>query len=124
MVLFLVLPRVPGLPDWRVQEAQRINLAHWYRPRCAHGLVWCHGLLAALLDQTGYWAIRIVTGVPDALPIIGPLLVTLLRGGASVGQGTLSRFYTVHTLVLPLLATSALLIHFLLIRKQGISGPL
>ena len=53
----------------------------------------------------------LVTGVPDALPIVGHLLVTLLRGGASVGQGTLSRFYTVHTLVLPLLATSALLVH-------------
>ncbi len=65
-----------------------------------------------------------MTGVPDALPVVGPLLVTLLRGGASVGQGTLSRFYTVHTLVLPLLATAALLVHFLLIRKQGISGPL
>ncbi len=53
-----------------------------------------------------------------------PILVGLLRGGASVGQGTLSRFYTVHTLVLPLFATAGLLVHFLLIRKQGISGPL
>ena len=99
-------------------------MAHRHCPGGTHGLLWCDGLLAALSDQTGYWAIRIVTGVPDALPIVGPLLVTLLRGGASVGQGTLSRFYTVHTLVLPLLATSALLVHFLLIRKQGISGPL
>jgi cytochrome b6 len=100
-------------------------------------LTWLTGIVLAVLtvsfgvtgyslpfDQTGYWAIRIVTGVPDALPIVGPLLVTLLRGGSSVGQGTLSRFYTAHTLVLPLLATAALLVHFLLIRKQGISGPL
>ena len=89
-----------------------------------YGLVWSHRILLAIYDQTGYWAIRIVTGVPDALPFVGPVLVGLLRGGASVGQGTLSRFYTVHTLVLPLFATAGLLVHFLLIRKQGISGPL
>ncbi len=99
-------------------------MAHRYRLSGSHGLLRCYRLLSTVSDQTGYWAIRIVTGVPDALPVIGPLLVTLLRGGASVGQGTLSRFYTVHTLVLPLLATAALLVHFLLIRKQGISGPL
>jgi hypothetical protein len=79
-----------------------------HRGSGAHCILWGHGLLPSVSDQTGYWAIRIVTGVPDALPLVGPLLVTLLRGGASVGQGTLSRFYTVHTLVLPLLATAAL----------------
>ncbi len=111
-------------PDRWVQEAPRTNVDHRHRLGCAHGILRCHRLLPTVSDQTGYWAIRIVTGVPDALPVVGPLLVTLLRGGASVGQGTLSRFYTVHTLVLPLLATAALLVHFLLIRKQGISGPL
>jgi hypothetical protein len=65
-----------------IQRVKRVNLAH---------------------RSCVVRALRIVTGVPDALPIIGPLLVTLLRGGTSVGQGTLSRFYTVHTLVLPLL---------------------
>ena len=75
-------------------------------------------------DQVGYWALRIVTGVPDAIPIIGVLLVTLLRGAESVGQGTLTRFYSTHTLLLPLLVVSFVVGHFLLIRKQGISGPL
>lgn len=54
-------------------------------------------------DQLGYWALRIVTGVPDCLPILGPVLVSLIRGGTSVGQATLSRFYTVHTLLLPVI---------------------
>ncbi|KAF4347485.1 hypothetical protein F8388_002371, partial [Cannabis sativa] len=31
-------------------------------------------------DQIGYWAVKIVTGVPDAIPVIGSLLVELLRG--------------------------------------------
>uniref|UniRef100_A0A3Q7EBV9 Cytochrome b/b6 N-terminal region profile domain-containing protein n=1 Tax=Solanum lycopersicum TaxID=4081 RepID=A0A3Q7EBV9_SOLLC len=51
--------------------------------------------------QIGYWAVKIVTGVPDAIPVIGSPLVELLRGSASVGQSTLTRFYSLHTFVLP-----------------------
>ena len=100
-------------------------------------LTWLTGLTLSVLtvsfgvtgyslpfDQVGYWAVRIVTGVPDALPVVGPVLVSVLRGGPSVGQGTLSRFYTAHTLLLPVFTAVFMLIHFLLIRKQGISGPL
>ncbi|CAN4125527.1 unnamed protein product [Withania somnifera] len=75
-------------------------------------------------DQIGYWAVKIVTGVPDAIPVIGSPLVELLRGSASVGQSTLTRFYSLHTFVLPLLTAVFMLMHFPMIRKQGISGPL
>ncbi|KAJ1684706.1 hypothetical protein LUZ63_020075 [Rhynchospora breviuscula] len=73
-------------------------------------------------DQIGYWAVKIVTGVPEAIPVIGSPLVELLRGSASVGQSTLTRFYSLHTFVLPLLTAVFMLMHFLMIRKQGISG--
>jgi cytochrome b6 len=75
-------------------------------------------------DQVGYWACKIVTGVPDAIPIVGGLLVEVLRGGVSVGQSTLTRFYSAHTFVLPVVAVVLMLTHFVMIRKQGISGPL
>ena len=75
-------------------------------------------------DQVGYWAVKIVSGVPDAIPVVGGALVELLRGSVSVGQFTLTRFYSLHTFVLPLLTAVFMLMHFLMIRKQGISGPL
>jgi cytochrome b6 len=75
-------------------------------------------------DQVGYWACKIVTGVPDAVPIVGGLIVQVLRGGVSVGQSTLTRFYSAHTFVLPVVAAVLMLTHFVTIRKQGISGPL
>ena len=65
-----------------------------------------------------------MTGVPDAIPVVGGTIVELLRGGVGVGQSTLTRFYSLHTFVLPLLTAVLMLVHFLLIRKQGISGPL
>jgi len=75
-------------------------------------------------DQVGYWACKIVTGVPEAIPVVGSLIVGLLRGGVSVGQSTLTRFYSAHTFVLPVVAAVLMLTHFVMIRKQGISGPL
>ena len=37
------------------------------------------------------WALRIVSGVPDAIPMVGSTVVDIIRGGASVGQSTLTR---------------------------------
>ncbi|KAI5445874.1 hypothetical protein KIW84_013918 [Lathyrus oleraceus] len=75
-------------------------------------------------DQIGYWAVKIVTGVPDVIPVIGSSVVELLCRSASAGQSTLTRFYSLHTFVLPLLTAVFMLMHFPMIRKQGISGPL
>merc|ERR1711975_88395 len=96
-------------------------------------LTWVTGVVMAVItvsfgvtgyslpwDQIGYWAVKIVSGVPDAIPFI----VELMRGSTSVGQATLTRFYSLHTFVLPWLIAVFMLLHFLMIRKQGISGPL
>ncbi len=100
-------------------------------------LTWVRGVILAVLrvsfgvrgyslpwDQVGYWAVKIVSGVPDAIPSAGPAIVELLRGGSAVGQTRLRRFYSLHRFVLPFLRAIFLLLHFIMIRKQGISGPL
>jgi cytochrome b6 len=74
-------------------------------------------------DQVGFWACKILTSLPTAIPGIGSVSATILRGGKSVGQATLTRFYVAHTFIFPLLETTILLVHFLIIRKHGISGP-
>ncbi|KAL2929990.1 Cytochrome b6 [Bienertia sinuspersici] len=65
-----------------------------------------------------------VTGVLEAIPLIGSPLVELLSGIASVGQSTFTHLYSLHTFVKPLLTAIFMLIHFLMIRKQGISCAL
>ncbi|MFS7900333.1 putative cytochrome b/b6, di-hem cytochrome, transmembrane, cytochrome b6, PetB [Helianthus anomalus] len=74
-------------------------------------------------DKIGYWAVKIVTGVPDAIHVIGSPLVELLRGSASVGQSTLTRYYSLHTFVLPLLTAVFLLMHFPMIRGSFLRLP-
>ena len=75
-------------------------------------------------DQVGYWACKIVTGVPEAVPVVGTTVLYLLRGGVSVGQSTLTRFYSAHTFILPLAAVVLMLTHFIKIHNQSISRPL
>ena len=75
-------------------------------------------------NQISYWATTVGTEVPGAMPIIGEHIATLVRGGQSIGQTTLTRFFAVHIVILPLIIGFFLLGHFFMIRKQGISGPL
>jgi cytochrome b6 len=128
---------------WSASIIVLIIILHVFRVYLTGGfkrpreLTWVTGVIIAVLtvsfgvtgyslpwDQVGYWAVKIVTGVPAAIPVFGSILVILLRGNIRVGQSTLTRFYSLHTFVLPLLTAVFILLHFLIIRKQGISGPL
>jgi len=60
--------------------------------------------------------VKIVSGVPEAIPW-SVTISDLLRGGSSVGQATLTRYYSAHTFVLPWLIAVFMLLHFLMIRK-------
>ena len=55
------------------------------------------------------------------MPVIGHYLLRLLRGGDSLSGTTLSRFYGIHTLILPLSIAALVGIHLLLIHQQGLA---
>ncbi|MEP0814336.1 MAG: cytochrome b N-terminal domain-containing protein [bacterium] len=77
-------------------------------------------------DQIAYWATTVGTDLAKAVPppALGNLLIVLLRGGATVSGDTLTRFFMLHVVFLPLGTLVFMLGHFLMIRRQGISGPL
>jgi len=57
------------------------------------------------------------------LPIVGDMLVRVLRGGETLGALTLSRFFAVHILFLPALLMSLVLLHLFILRRVGPAGP-
>ena len=75
-------------------------------------------------DQKALWGSTVGSEILGIVPLIGDWLLGLLRGGAEITGLTLTRFYGIHMLVLPLLCFIFLAFHFVIIRRQGISGPL
>ncbi len=75
-------------------------------------------------DQKAYWATNVGTSIMGTVPVVGDYTLRLMRGGSDLGALTLTRFYTLHVLFLPLVTVIFLLAHFVMIRKQGISSPL
>lgn len=70
-------------------------------------------------DQVSYWAVTISTGMLDYVPLAGAMLQRLLRGGADVGPRTLTTFYVLHIVFLPVAMMCLLALHFWLVRKAG-----
>ncbi|MCL5265674.1 MAG: cytochrome b N-terminal domain-containing protein [Chloroflexi bacterium] len=75
-------------------------------------------------DQKAYWATTVGTKMASQVPVVGHYLLLILRGGEDLGAVTLARFYSFHIWFLPGAAVTLLGLHFLMVRRQGISGPL
>ena len=73
-------------------------------------------------DQKAYWATAVGTNIAGETPLVGGGLVVLLRGGAELGASTLTRFFAFHVLWLPLLLGGLVLLHLVLVIRQGIAA--
>jgi ubiquinol-cytochrome c reductase cytochrome b subunit len=74
-------------------------------------------------DQKGYWATKVATNIAGTVPVLGPMLQTLIVGGADYGQTTLTRFYVLHVGVLPATLVGLVVLHVALFRKHGATAP-
>src|SRR5512142_2826907 len=72
-------------------------------------------------DQKAYWATQVGTNIAGTTPLIGAVLLKLLRGGTELGTATLARFYALHVLLLPLSLGLVVLVHLSLVVRQGIA---
>src|SRR5271156_3458404 len=100
-------------------------------------LLWLSGciLLALMLgmaftgyllpwDEKAYFATAVGTNLIAEVPLFGPILQKLLRGGDQMGTLTLSRFFVLHVFVLPGILIGFIAAHVLFFRKAGAAGPI
>ena len=74
-------------------------------------------------SQRGYWEAEVGTSMAGTVPLIGQFIERLLRGGADLGELTLSRFFVLHMAILPGILLLFIGLHLIAFRKFGMSGP-
>jgi quinol-cytochrome oxidoreductase complex cytochrome b subunit len=74
-------------------------------------------------DQWAYWTVTEVLDAISAVPLLGAMLADALAGDVIVSGATLSRFFSLHVIVLPWIAFALLIYHFTLVRRRGIAPP-
>src|SRR3954463_9403771 len=74
-------------------------------------------------DQTSYWATVVGININGTAPFLGPFISSLLRGGSEIGPDTLSRFYSIHMLLLPGAIIGLITLHLYLVIRLGVSSP-
>lgn len=84
------------------------------------------GLSGSLLswDQKAYWGTAGALSLLEKTPVVGEWLLHFVVGGDAIGASALSRFYSAHIMMLPSVLTALLFLHFRMVRRQGIAGPL
>lgn len=75
-------------------------------------------------DQSAYWATKVGTEIAGTVPLLGGLILRLLRGGESLGQATLSRFYIFHIALLPTFLILLIGVHIHQLRFHGVAPPI
>ena len=85
------------------------------------GMVFTGALLP--WDEKGYFAAEVGTSIAGTIPYIGDWLKRLIRGGESMGQLTLSRFFILHVAILPAILMAFIGLHLIAFRKFGSVGP-
>jgi len=115
----------------------RVVLVGGYKP--PRELHWVTGMLLLLLgmmfgftgyllpwDQISYWATTVGTEMSRSVPphALGNFILHFLRGGENVSGDTLTRFFVVHVIILPIITAALIGTHLIMIRTTGISNPI
>lgn len=74
-------------------------------------------------NELAFFATRVGTEIPGVVPVVGPFIRNVLRGGEDISGATLTRFYAFHVSVLPALAFMLVSVHVLLVQRLGMSVP-
>jgi quinol-cytochrome oxidoreductase complex cytochrome b subunit len=74
-------------------------------------------------DQRAFWATVVGSEIAGAVPLAGEYALTFLRSGSDITARTLTRFYGIHVLVLPVSLAGLLIIHLAMVHQQGLADP-
>ena len=121
-VVLLGLHLVQTIASGTYATAPRRN---WFLGLVAMSLVLAFALTGYLLpwDQKGYWATQVATSLLGETPLVGDYLRRVVQGGGDYGNLTLTHFYALHTMLLPALTATLVVIHIRWARRTQAWWP-
>jgi quinol-cytochrome oxidoreductase complex cytochrome b subunit len=76
---------------------------------------------ALVNDQLSYWATTVGTNLLAEVPLVGPVILQMIRGGIAVTADTMTRLYPLHIGALPTAIVILIFLHIVLIRFHGVT---
>lgn len=73
--------------------------------------------------QMSFWGATVITSFASAIPYMGDLLLTFLRGGYSVASVTLHRFFSLHVIAIPFMLAIFIFVHLVALHHVGSNNP-
>ncbi|HYE36109.1 cytochrome bc complex cytochrome b subunit [Methylocaldum sp.] len=99
-------------------------------------LIWLFGMALFLLlmaeafmgyllpwGQMSYWGAQVIISLFGAIPVIGEDLAVWVRGDYVVADATLTRFFALHVIGIPLAILMLVVLHLSALRTTGSSSP-
>ncbi|MDH3380433.1 MAG: cytochrome b N-terminal domain-containing protein, partial [Gammaproteobacteria bacterium] len=99
-------------------------------------LVWLIGMLiyVALMAEAfmgyllpwgnmSYWGAQVIISLFGAIPVVGDALTEWIRGDFVVGDATLTRFFSFHVIMVPLMLAGLVYVHIVALHKVGSNNP-
>lgn len=73
-------------------------------------------------DMRALYALKVVLGMFQEVPLVGDSLVAIVQGGREIGAATLSRFFSVHAILVPALLLAFVAWHMYLVILHGVTS--
>ncbi len=122
MILFCVLHLLRVFFQGAYKKPREVT---WIMGILLLGITLAFGFTGYLLpwDQRAYWATVVGSEIAGAVPGVGQQMLVFLRGGTEITARTLSRFFGMHVLMLPLTLAGVLVVHVTMVHQQGLADP-
>ena len=83
------------------------------------------GFMGYLLPwgNMSYWGAQVIVSLVGAIPVVGPDLMTWVRGDFLMSEITLNRFFALHVVALPLMLVMLVFLHIVALHHVGSNNP-
>ncbi|WP_226645641.1 ubiquinol-cytochrome c reductase [Microbulbifer variabilis] len=97
----------------------------WIFGMCIYLVLMAEAFMGYVLPwgQMSYWGAQVIVSLFGAIPGIGETLVEWIRGDYLISGITLTRFFSLHVIALPLVLVLLVVLHILALHEVGSNNP-